>query len=307
MEAQQQMPATAFPPLSLNEWEKTKDTLHLYVQIVGKIRLSLTPKRNHWWHVPLYITTSGWGTSPIPYKDITFEINFDLIDHRLKIATSNGDHRSFCLHDGLSVAEFYGKVLRNLKELGISVVIQAEPYENVSKIPFASDREHASYDKEYVTRYWHVLTAIDKIFKEFSGRFNGKCSPVHMFWHSFDLAVTRFSGKRAPAIEGANSVTKEAYSHEVISAGFWPGDVFSLHEPAFYCYAAPLPQGLTSEPLQPAPAKWMEIKGSPMAILTYEDFRKEPDPRKALLDFLESSYRAGARRAGWDAKEMDSI
>jgi hypothetical protein len=306
MEAQQRAPETSFPPLPLNEWESTKDTLHLYTQIAGKIRMALTPKRNHWWHVPMYINSSGWGTSPIPNNGNTFEINFDLIEHRLKIITSSGDQRSFVLENGLPVSEFFRKILTGLRELGITVVIQAEPYENKSTIPFASDRGHSSYDSEYVHRYWRVLSQINEIFKEFCCSFNGKCSPVHMFWHSFDLAVTRFSGKRAPAMEGVNNVTKEAYSHEVISAGFWPGDIFSLHEPAFYCYAAPFPEGLTEEPLKPSAAKWVEVKGSPMAVLTYEDFRKESDPLRALLDFLESSYRAGARRAGWNTNDLEA-
>lgn len=301
MQAQQQAPENKlFPSLALEEWEDTKDTLHLYMQILGKIRMSFTPKRNHWWHAALYVNSTGWGTSPIPFENRTFEINFNVIDHKLEIFTSEGDRKSFKLEDGLSVRTFYGKLLASLRDLDIRVQILAEPYGNKSKIPFAEDDEHHSYNPEYISRFWHVISWVDTIFKEFCGRFKGKCSPVHMFWHSFDLAVTRFSGRKAPAMEGADSVTKEAYSHEVISAGFWAGDIFSLHEPAFYCYAYPLPEGITREPLKPSTAKWMEIKGSPMAILTYDDLRKESDPRQALLDFLESSYEAGAKRAKWE-------
>lgn len=299
MQAQQQAPASKLPSLSLDEWEDTKDTLHLYMQIVGKIRLTLTPKRNHWWHVPLYVNSTGWGTSPIPYEDRTFEINFNVIDHKLEMVTSDGERVSFKLADGISVRAFYAKILHALRELRIHVKILDKPFDNKSKVPFADDNEHRSYDPEYVQRFWHVVSWTDIVFKEFCGSFRGKCSPVHMFWHSFDLAVTRFSGRPAPPMEGADKVSKEAYTHEVISAGFWAGDIFSLHEPAFYCYAFPLPDGISEEPLKPASAKWMEIKGSPMAILTYENLRKENDPKKALLDFLESSFRAGSKRAKW--------
>lgn len=304
MEAQQQAPAQQLPSLSLEEWEDTRDTLHLYFQIVGKIRMALTPKRNHWWHVTLYVNSTGWGTSPIPFENRTFEININMVDHQLEIITSEGDRKSFKLENGLSVKTFYGKLLASLRDLGIRVQIIAEPYGNKSTIPFAEDDVHHSYDPEYASRFWHVVSWVDTVFKEFCGGFKGKCSPVQMFWHSFDLAVTRFSGRKAPEVEGADAVTQEAYSHEVISAGFWPGDIFSLHEPAFYSYTYPLPEGLTDEPLQPPTAKWMEIKGGPMAILTYEDIRKESNPKQALLDFLESTYRAGAKRAGWKVKNF---
>ncbi|MDX5420162.1 MAG: DUF5996 family protein [Hymenobacteraceae bacterium] len=291
------------PPLPLEEWEATKDTLHLYLQIIGKIRLTLMPPRNHWWHVTLYLTSRGLTTGPIPYKFYTFEIDFDFIDQQLNIRTSMGTLEQIKLQDGLSVSEFYTSVMKSLDVLGIKVDILAEPYDNKSKIPFAEDHEHATYNPEQVYNYWRVLTAADEVMKEFSGRFYGKTCPVQLYWHHFDLTVTRFSGKKIPVRPDASKVERNAYSHEVISFGFWPGDD-QVRFPAFYSYTFPSPEGIDQEPLKPKTASWVDSNGSPMALLPYEDLRHEKDPRQALLDFLESAYQAGAKRAGWPVEEL---
>jgi hypothetical protein len=292
------MNENTFPALPLAEWKPTKNTLHLYSQVIGKIRLALFPRLNHWWHVPLYVSPQGITTRPIPYNNGNFEIEFDLREHKLKIKCDSGDSREFALHDGLSVAEFYRQVFENLDALGIKTKIWAVPYEAPSKTPFAEDMENKSYDKEYIERFHHVLVSVNNIFEEFRGRFIGKSTPVHLFWHSFDLALTRFSGKPAPVREGAGMVEAEAYSHEVISFGFWAGDD-NVPAPAFYSYAAPEPPGLADEKL-PGTAKWNEANGSHMAILMYDDVREAESPREKVLEFLENAYQGAAKRAGWD-------
>ncbi len=293
------MMSIEFPEIPLDAWRSTKNTLHLYLQIVGKIRLKTHPRINHWWHVPLYVTPRGLSTQTIPYAGGNFEIEFDFKDHELKMRTSDGRVEDFALYDGLSVADFYASVFVNLAKLGIKPEIKAEPYEAPSTTPFFNDHDNKSYDKTYVERFHAILVAVDEIFEEFRGRYTGKSTPVHLFWHSFDLALTRFSGKPAPTIEGANMVTREAYSHEVISFGFWFGDdkPNSVAAPAFYSYTAPAPEGLINEPLRPDMAHWTPDGG--MALLMYDDVRKADDPREAVMDFLESAYRAGAKRADW--------
>ena len=297
--------AGAFPPLPLEEWEDTKNTLHRLVQIVGKIRLASAPHANHWWHVTLYVTTRGLTTSPMPHGDTTFAIDFDFIEHRLVVSTSSGTVGSFGL-EGLSVARFYEQVFSTLSRLGIDVAIVATPYDLTPAESFATDTIHSSYNKEYVNRYWRILTQVDMAFKEFGGRFTGKISPVHLFWHSFDLAVTRFSGRRAPEREGADRATREAYSHEVISFGFWPGDA-NVRAPSFYSYTAPEPASLAHEPLRPEGAFWADAGGSSIAMLMYDDLRKKDSPKAALLEFLESAYHAGTRTAGWDEEAFAAI
>ncbi|MET0752322.1 MAG: DUF5996 family protein [Pyrinomonadaceae bacterium] len=292
----------AFPPLPLDAWRPTKDTLHLYLQIIGKIRLTLFPRLNHWWHVPFYVSTRGLTTRPIPYKSGNFEIEFDFIEHKLKITTSAGERREFDLQEGLSVAEFYKKVFENLSALGIEAKIRAVPYEAPSKIPFAKNTENKSYDKEYIERFRQILVSVNDILEEFRARFTGKSTPVHLFWHSFDLALTRFSGKPAPVREEAGTVEREAYSHEVISFGFWAGDD-NVPAPAFYSYTAPEPEGLMDEPLQPEKAFWDNTKGA-MALLMYDEARTSERPREAVLKFLESAYQAGAKRADWDTEQF---
>jgi hypothetical protein len=299
------MPETAqsrpeiFPPMPLEEWRPTKDTLHLYLQIVGKIRLVTHPRQNHWWHVPLYVSPRGLSTGAIPHSGENFEIEFDFIDHRLNIRCSTGVSEDFALFDGLTVADFYSSIFSNLAKLGIKPKIWAVPYEAPSTIPFAEDSTHSSYDKIYVERFHKILVAVDDILKEFRGRFIGKSTPVHLFWHSFDMALTRFSGKTALVRDAAGVVEREAYSHEVISFGFWFGDD-KVPAPAFYSYTAPEPKGLSDEPLEPASAKWQESNGSHLALLMYDDVRTGEHPRQMVLDFLESAYRAGAELAGWD-------
>ena len=292
-----------FPPLPIEEWEDTKNTLHLFFQIVGKIRLSLFPKTNHWWHVTLYLSTRGMTTRPIPTENIVFEIEFDFIDHLLVVKTSEGRVESFSL-ENLSVSEFYNKLTSVLGNLGIGYSIKAEPYDvPFSKTPFISDSEHSSYDKEYVNRYWRILVQINSVFEEFRAKFTGKSTPVHLYWHHADLAVTRFSGKRAPEMEAGTAADKEAYSHEVISFGFWAGDE-NVRAPAFYSYTYPEPESLASEPLLPEQALWNTDNGS-MAVLMYDDIRVLDDPRQAILDFMESAYRAGSKRANWDISEFE--
>ncbi len=290
-----------WPPLPLKAWENTYTTLHMWTQIVGKIRLALSPSMNHWWQVPLYVTVRGLTTSPIPYGERTFEITFDFIDHHLGIYTSDGAKKILALTPR-SVADFYQELMATLRSLGIEVKIQAKPDEVSQPIPFAEDHEHAAYDPEYVNRFWRILVQVDQVFKEFSGRFIGKCSPVHFFWGSFDLAVTRFSGRRAPEREGADAITREAYSHEVISHGFWPGGG-DLQSPAFYAYTAPEPPGLNQEPIRPANAFYSsEISEF---LLMYDDVRGTDLPKRVLLDFLQSTYEVGAKLANWDRDTLE--
>ena len=294
----------SFPEMPLDAWRPTKNTLHLYCQIVGKIRLAMHPRLNHWWHVPLYVSPRGLTTRPIPFAGGNFEIEFDFIDHELKIHTSDGRSEDFALYDGLTVADFYASLFSNLAKLGIEPKIRSIPYEAPSTTPFAEDRENKSYDKTYVERFHQIQVAVDDILEEFRGRFIGKSTPVHMFWHSFDIALTRFSGKQAQVREGANRVEREAYSHEVISFGFWFGDD-NVPAPAFYSYTAPEPAGLADEPLTPSSAaKWQEANGSHLALLMYDDVRVLPNARDTVLEFLESAYEAGAKRAGWSISDL---
>ncbi len=302
-----------WPALPLEEWQDTYATLHMWTQVVGKIRLTQTPLVNHWWNVPLYVTARGLTTSAMPYKDRIFEIDFDFIDHQLLIKCNDGAKEAIALVPR-SVADFYQEVMQRLRDLGIEVKIWPVPVEVENPIPFEQDRENASYNAEYANRFWRILVRTDKVFKEFRSRFIGKCSPVHFYWGSFDLAVTRFSGRRAPEKEGADSITREAYSHEVISHGFWPGMRASgptersnsdgtIYEPAFYSYTAPEPLGLSGEPIRPNQAFYScEMKEF---ILLYEDVRNADSPEEVLLDFLQSTYEAGANLAAWDRVALE--
>lgn len=288
----------ALPPLPLEDWEATKETLHRYCQIVGKIRMEYSPYRNHWWHVTLYVTTRGLTTGPIPYGDTTFDISFDLLGNRLAVTTNEGDVFSFALDD-LPVAEFYRRLFEGLGTLGIAASINTRPFDLDDEQTLDTNTYHSACEAEYVRRYHRVLAEADRVFEAFAGRFNGKTSPVQLFWHSFDLAVTRFSGKRVQLPEGTDPVTREAYSHEVISFGFWPGDR-DVREPAFYSYTAPEPEGLTEQPLRPQATSWTPEGGT--ALLAYEEVRTSTNPRETLLEFLQSAYEAGARTAGWDTE-----
>ena len=293
--------AELWPELHLSDWAATRDTLHMWTQIVGHIRMVLSPSQNHWWHVTLYVTSRGLTTSPIPYADRTFEIHFDFLEHRLVIATSHNEWRALKL-EPKSVADFYQELMARLRELGIQVKIHSKPDEVPDPIPFAEDRVHDSYDSAYAHRFWQLLVATDSALKEFRGCFIGKCSPVHFFWGSFDLCCTRFSGRRAPARLGADAMTSEAYSHEVISVGLWPGSG-GVNDTAFYSYAAPEPQGFRTVRVLPASVGYNETFGE--YILMYEDLRRAPDPKQALLEFAQSTYKAGAGLAGWNRAELE--
>jgi len=294
------------PELPLGEWEATKNTLHLWLQIVGKVRMASTAPRNHWWHVPLYVDVRGLTTRRMHAANgVSFEIDLDFIDHRLVIKTNQGSVVSFDLVDGLSVAEFDKELHASLTGLGIDVTIREKPFGLPSTTPFRADREHASYDRDAVERCWHILEWTDEVFEEFAGWYCGKTSPVHLFWHSFDLALTRFGGRRAPAMRAADRVTQEAYSHEVVSFGFWAGDQ-NVREPTYYSYTASEPEGLRERELHPEEAFWSEQQDGSLALLHYEAVRTAANPRAALLAFLESSYQAGASKSGWDQSDLES-
>ena len=294
------------PMLPLEEWEPTKNTVHLWAQIVGKVRMASTAPRNHWWHVPLYVDVRGLTTRRLHAPSgVTFQIDFDFVDHRLVTKTGDGAVESFALRDGLSVAAFDRQLHELLGRLGVDVVIREQPYGVPMTTPFPEDVEHRSYDPDAVVRFWRILDWTDSVFEEFAGWYCGKTSPVHLFWHSFDLALTRFGGRRAPTLPGADPVSREAYSHEVVSFGFWAGDA-KVREPAYYSYTAPEPPGLRDEPLEPADALWIEQGSGSLALLSYEAVRTAPDPRTLLLGFLESAYQAGAGLAGWDRADLES-
>lgn len=296
----------SLPRLALEEWEDTKNTLHLWLQIVGKVRLASTAPRNHWWHAPLYVDVRGLTTRRMhATSGIAFEIRFDFIDHHLVVATNGGHMQAFELVDGLSVAEFDKKLHAALGRLSIDVTIAETPYRLATETPFPEDGAHDSYDRDAVERFWRILDWSDGVLEEFAGWYSGKTSPVHLFWHGLDLAVTRFSQKRAPAAPGWGVVDRETYTHEVISFGFWAGDD-KVREATYYSYTFPEPAGLREKPLRPGGAVWAEEGRSPAALLPYEAVRAAANPHGALLAFLESSYQAGASTAGWHRDELAS-
>jgi hypothetical protein len=290
-----------WPALPLKDWEPTRATLHMWTQMAGKIRLALSPNINHYWGVTLYVNSRGLTTSAIPYGDMSFDMQFDFIDHKLIVTKCDGATRSIELAPK-SVADFYAELMATLRALGIDVKIWPMPVEIANPIRFDQDRIHLSYDREYVSRFWRVLLSADEVLTEFRAEFIGKSSPVHFFWGSFDLAVTRFSGRRAPERPGADKVTKESYSHEVISVGFWPGNGEGT-DAAFYAYAAPEPAGFSTAKIIPA-AGFYDTKMSEY-FLPYEEVRKSPSPRQALLDFAESTYVAGATLGNWDRAALE--
>jgi len=291
-----------FPPMPLAQWRDTKETLHRYLQIVGKIRLAASVRRNHWWNVPFHLTGRGITTRPMGQIDGNpiFTIDFDFVGHELIVTTLDGAAVSFTLY-GRSVAAFYREVSDALEAVGVSVdLARPQPFDLPDgDRPFGEDVEHATYDTGWATRYWQVLSQVNLVLEEFAARYSGKTSPVHHFWHTMDIAHTRFSDRRVSQPPEADPVTREAYSREVISFGFWFGDD-TFPEPAFYAYTAPEPPELTTEPLQPATAQWSQNRSSHLAVLRYDDARAEPDPRAAVLAFYESAYQAGARHAGWN-------
>jgi Family of unknown function (DUF5996) len=293
--------ADAWPALPLESWKDSYATLHMWSQIVGKVRLALTPLVNHWWNVPLYVNSRGLTTSAIPYGNGAFEIRFDFIDHQLVLLSSNGSRKTLALAPR-TVADFYQEFMSMLRSSGIEVKIWRMPVEIPNPIPFDEDRTHGSYDPEAVHRCWRILLSVQRVFEDFRSRFIGKCSPVHFFWGSFDLAVTRFSGRRAPARPGADRVTQEAYSHEVSSVGFWPGSG-SITGPAFYSYAAPEPEGFRNAPVSPESARF-DTQVSEF-ILMYDDLRNTASPAATLLEFCQSTYQAGATLAKWDRSALE--
>ncbi len=298
--------SAAWPELPYPAWKDTCETLHLWTQVIGKIRLVRTPWLNHSWHVPLYVTARGLTTSPIPDATRSFEIQFDFLAHELLIAVSDGQSRRLPLRPQ-SVADFHAGTLQALAQLGIHVSINELPSEIAGAMRFSEDRIHAAYDPDYAQRFWRVLVQSDRIFKQFRTGFIGKSSPVHFFWGSFDLAVTRFSGRTAPAFTGkvpglAEAVMREAYSHEVSSAGFWPGGN-GIDYPAYYSYAYPTPESFRGQPVQPAAAGFSATLGE--FLLPYQSVRTAADPDAALLGFLQSTYEAAANAAGWDRTALE--
>ncbi|HKZ00951.1 MAG TPA: DUF5996 family protein [Pyrinomonadaceae bacterium] len=290
--------AKLWPSLPLAAWQDTYATLHMWTQIVGKIRLNLAPQVNHWWHCALYTSARGLTTSAIPHKSRLFELEFDFLNHKLLITTSDNLRESVIL-EPRSVADFYGELMGKLKSLGIEISIFTKPQEVPNPIPFELDTEHQTYSPDFANQFWQILVQASRVFSEFRGRFIGKCSPVNFYWGSFDLAVTRFCGRPAPTRPGADLITREAYSHECISAGFWPGAGFSGL--AFYSYTAPAPAGLGQQPIKHGSYSH-ELSEF---ILMYDDVRNSQSPQQVLLDFLQSTYEAGAELANWDRLSLE--
>ncbi|MGH6826011.1 DUF5996 family protein [Methyloceanibacter sp.] len=298
----------AWPELPLSAWKETYATLHLWTQIAGKIRLVQTPWLNHSWHVVLYVSARGLTTSAIPYGDRSFQLDFDFLDHVLRASASDGGQKEVGLFPR-SVADFHAEVIRALAELGIEVTINELPNEIPDAIRFSEDHVHAAYDREYAERFWRILVQSARVFGRFRTSFIGKCSPVHFFWGSFDLAVTRFSGRRAPPfpVSGGppnlpEAVTLDAYSHEVSSAGFWPGGQ-GIDYPAFYSYASPAPPGFSAGPIRPPQGFWSNELSE--FILPYDAVRTADDPEQALMDFLTSTYEAAAKAGLWDRAALE--
>lgn len=294
-----------WPSLPLESWKDTYATLHMWMQVVGKIRLALAPMINHWWQVPLYVTSRGLTTSPIPYGTRTFQIDFDFLAHELRIDASSGERRSLAL-EPRSVADFYRQTMAALRALDIEVSIWTTPVEVENPVPFERDDQHGAYDPEYAQRFWRILMQADRVLTEFRSDFIGKASPVHFFWGSFDLAVTRFSGRLAPVHPGAPNVadfvTRKAYSHEVSSCGFWPGGG-PVDGPVFYAYAYPEPPGFKDYPIRPSAAYYSSDFREFM--LPYEAVRTAASPDQALLDFLRCTYDAAAYLGKWDRQNLE--
>ena len=291
-----------WPSLPLSEWQDTHDTLHMWMQIVGKTRLALAPKQNHWWHVPLYVSPRGLRTTPMPYRDRAFEVEFDFIDHRLVVETGEGATRDVPLRPE-AVADFYREYMAVLASLDITVKLWPVPVEIDRPVPFLEDRLHASYDAAHAERFFRVLAQADRIMKRFQGRFLGKSSPVRFFWGAFDLALTRFSGRRASEHKDNEWwVLREANSHEEISVGFWPGSG-TVAEPAFYAYARPEPTGLASATIRPGAAYYSRELAD--FILPYEAARSAASPDEMVLEFFQSAYEAGAHLGRWDRAALD--
>jgi hypothetical protein len=298
--------AAPWPELDYRSWQDTLDALHLWTQVVGKVRVALTPWVNHGWHSTLYVSCRGLTTSPIPYGRRSFQIDLDFLDHVLRIGDDDGAERELPLSPG-SVSELHASVLDTLASMGLPVVIHGTPNEIPDATPFRDDHRVRPYDAEAATRFWRVLQQVDRVLRRFRTGFLGKASPVHFFWGSFDLAVTRFSGRAAPPHPGGipglpDAITREAYSHEVSSAGFWPGGS-GVEHPAFYSYAYPTPEGFDRARVEPAEAYFHE--GLREFVLAYEHVRTAADPDATLLSFLQSTYEAAAAAAGWDRAALE--
>src|SRR3954469_21003420 len=299
------MTADRLPELPLSEWRDTLETVHMWAQIVGKIANSQTPLINHFWNSTLRVTPRGLTTLPLGDGMNAFAIEFDFIDHQLRIKHESGDLRTVDLYPR-TVADFYAAVMTALNQLKINVKIWTMPVELESPIRFTEDTKHASYDRVYVERFFKILVWTNSVFTEFRSRYLGKSSPVHFFWGSFDLAVTRFNGEKAPPREGADRVQQEAYSHECISHGFWPGGSWfgtEIPSPLYYAYAVPEPNGMRDQPLRPAAARFDPKLAE--FVLPYDDVRTSANPRQALLEFLQSTYEAGANCGGWERGELE--
>jgi hypothetical protein len=294
--------AEIWPALPLGAWKETRDTLHMYTQVVGKVRLKLAPMEPEWGQVPLYLTVRGLTTCPVPYEDRTFAIDFDFLDHQLRIEESGGGTRTIALA-AQPVKEFYRLVMAALEELGIEVAITTTPSEVSNPIPFPEDDRHASYDPEWAQRFWRVLAQADTIFKEFRAPYRGRTSPVQFFWGTFDLALARYSGKPAEPPAGSDPIRRRAMDVEEVAFGFWPGDD-AYPEPAFFSYTYPKPAGIEAAPLQPAGASWSPEMGE--FLLPYEQVRQSGSPRAAILAFLESTYAAGANGLRWDRAALEA-
>jgi hypothetical protein len=290
-----------WPSLPLDSWRDTCATLHMWTQIVGKIRMRLTPLVNHWWNVPLYVTARGLTTTLIPYGERAFELRFDFLAHQFILETSDGKSKMLPLAPR-SVADFYRECMAMLHSAGIEVSIRKIPDEVPDPIPFDEDRVHASYNAERVEKFWRILLSVDEVFQQFRSEFVGKVSPVHFFWGSFDLAVTRFSGRRAPERPAADRITREAYSHEVSSVGFWPGSG-AINAPAFYSYTTPEPEGFREAQVQPQAAHYDKQLGE--FLLMYDDVRTADSPCATLLAFCQGTYEAGARLGNWDRAALE--
>ncbi len=290
-----------WPTLSLESWKDTYATLHMWTQMVGKVRMRLTPLVNHWWNVPLYVTARGLTTSRIPYGQRAFELRFDFIRHQLVIETTDGIVKALPLAPR-TVAEFHAEFMEMLRSAGIEVKIWRMPVEVPNPIPFDQDRIHGSYDRAAVEKFWRILLSVNAVFGQFRSGFIGKSSPVHFFWGSFDLAVTRFSGRRAPERPGADAVTREAYSHEASSVGFWPGGG-DVKDAAFYSYMAPEPVGFKDASVQPNAAHYETKLGE--FLLMYDDVRNAESPTASLLEFCHSTYKAGANLGNWDRDALE--
>jgi hypothetical protein len=293
--------AECWPVLSLSSWKDTYATLHMWTQIVGKVRLGLTPLVNHWWNIPLYVTARGLTTSRIPYGNRAFEVSFDFLRHQLVLEASDGFLKALPL-EPRPVADFYQEFMELLRSAEIEVKVWKMPVEIPDPIAFDKDRVHASYDRASVEKLWRILLSVDAVLNQFRARFAGKSSPVHFFWGSFDLAVTRFSGRRAPERQGADAMTREAYSHEVSSVGFWPGGG-NVQGAAFYSYAAPQPQGFKDQRVRPDAAFYDRQLGE--FLLMYDDVRNVESPSASLLEFCQSTYEAAATLGNWDRGALE--